>query len=99
MNTSDLIDLKWKLAESKLVGTPSFQNTKSEVKNLRNGEPSCLPPVLKGEYEHFRSDRPEMEACRIKAGGNAELSKHKIRSQESAQRGTFMPAAGAQRRI
>src|ERR1035437_6660636 len=36
-----VIDLKWKLADSKLVGTPSFQNTKSEVKNLRNGEASC----------------------------------------------------------
>ncbi len=48
-----VIDLKWKLTESKLVGTPSFLNEKSVVKNLRNPEPKCLPPVLKGEYEHY----------------------------------------------
>ncbi len=48
-----VIDLKWKLSEAKLVGTPTFQNTKSEVKNLQDREPSCLPPVLKGEYEHY----------------------------------------------
>jgi hypothetical protein len=47
-----VIDLKWKLSESKLVGTPSILNEKSVVKNLRNPEPKCLPPILKGEYEH-----------------------------------------------
>jgi hypothetical protein len=48
-----IIDLKWNLAESKLVGTPGVENTKSIVKNPRNPEPSCLPPILKGEYEHY----------------------------------------------
>lgn len=48
-----VIDLKWNLPDSKLVGTPTFQNMKSEVKNLRNWESKCLPPVLKGEYEHY----------------------------------------------
>ena len=48
-----VIDLKWNLPESRLVGMPTFQNMKSEVKNLRNWEPKCLPPVLKGEYEHY----------------------------------------------
>jgi hypothetical protein len=47
------IDLKWSLTESKMVGAPSFQNEKSQVQNLRNYDPKCLPPVLKGEYEHF----------------------------------------------
>lgn len=47
------IDLKWKLSESKLVGTPTFRNEKSTVKNLRDYEPKCLPPILKGEYEHY----------------------------------------------
>jgi len=63
-----VIDLKWKLAESKLVGTPSFQNTKSEVKNLRNSEPSCLPPLLKGEYEHY-----ELQGIKQGLGGALEL--------------------------
>jgi hypothetical protein len=63
-----VIDLKWNLAESKLVGMPSFQNTKSEVKNLRNSEPSCLPPVLKGEYEHY-----ELQAIKQGLGGALEL--------------------------
>jgi hypothetical protein len=48
-----VIDLKWDLSESKLAGTPVFQNSKSEVKNLRNWEAKCQPPVLNGEYEHF----------------------------------------------
>ena len=47
------IDLAWDLTQSKLVGTPTFRNTKSAVKNLRNVEPNCLPPTLKGEYEHY----------------------------------------------
>jgi hypothetical protein len=47
------IDLKWKLSESRLVGTPTIRNEKSTVSNLRNYEPKCRPPVLKGEYEHW----------------------------------------------
>jgi hypothetical protein len=48
-----VIDLTWKLSESKLVGTPTFQNTKTTLTNLRDREPSCLAPVLKGDYEHY----------------------------------------------
>ena len=48
-----LIELDWKLGESKLSGTPQIQNFKSSARNLRNPEPKCLPPILKGEYEHF----------------------------------------------
>jgi hypothetical protein len=47
------IDLDWKLSESKLVGTPRIQNSKSVVTNPHDSERSCLPPVLKGEYEHY----------------------------------------------
>jgi len=63
-----VIDLKWKLSESKLVGTPTIQNTKSEVGNPRNPEPSCLPPVLKGEYEHY-----ELQGIKQGLGGALEL--------------------------
>ena len=48
-----VIDLDWKLSEAVLAGTPTFLNKKSEAKNLRNYQPGCQPPVLKGEYEHF----------------------------------------------
>ena len=48
-----IVDLTWKLSESKLVGTPTFQNVKSVVKNVADHEPKCLPPVLKGEYEYY----------------------------------------------
>ncbi|MFA5937907.1 MAG: hypothetical protein WC809_01015 [Sinimarinibacterium sp.] len=48
-----VIDLDWKLSESKLAGTPKIQNEKSTSNNLRNAEAACLPPVLKGEYEHY----------------------------------------------
>lgn len=63
-----VIDLKWKLSESTLVGTPSIQNTKSELKNPRNAEPSCLPPILKGEYEHY-----ELQGIKQGLGGALEL--------------------------
>ena len=48
-----VIDFTWKLSEMKLVGAASFQNTKSTVVNPVDYEPKCLPPVLKGEYEHY----------------------------------------------
>ena len=48
-----VIDLTWKLSELKLVGQPTFQNFKSTVARLSDREPKCLPPVLKGEYEHY----------------------------------------------
>jgi hypothetical protein len=35
------------------VGTPRIQNFKATARNLRNPEPKCLPPILKGDYEHF----------------------------------------------
>ncbi len=48
-----VIDFTWKLSEMKLVGAATFQNTKSTVTNPVDSEPKCLPPVLKGEYEHY----------------------------------------------
>src|SRR6185369_15679842 len=33
--------------------SPTFQNAKTVVTNLSDREPKCLPPVLKGEYEHY----------------------------------------------
>jgi hypothetical protein len=48
-----VIDLTWKLSESKMVGQPTFQNSKTTLTNPRDFEPKCLPPILKGEYEHF----------------------------------------------
>jgi hypothetical protein len=62
------IDLKWKLAESMLSGTPTFQNTKSSVTNPRNPEPKCSPPIIKGEYEHF-----ELQGIKQGLGGALEL--------------------------
>jgi hypothetical protein len=48
-----VIDFTWKLSEMKLVGQAAFQNTKTTVTNPVDSEPKCLPPVLKGEYEHY----------------------------------------------
>jgi hypothetical protein len=62
------IDLKWKLAESMLLGTPTFQNAKSGVTNPRNPEPKCSPPVIKGEYEHY-----EIQGIKQGLGGALEL--------------------------
>jgi hypothetical protein len=48
-----VIDLQWKLSESKLVGTPVMQNSKTVIVKPHDREPSCSPPILKGEYEHY----------------------------------------------
>jgi hypothetical protein len=48
-----VIDLTWKLSEAALVGTPTFKNSKSIAQKLRDRSPTCLAPVLKGEYEHY----------------------------------------------
>lgn len=48
-----VIDLVWNLPELKLVGVPTFQNFKTTVSNVADYEPKCLPPVLKGDYEHY----------------------------------------------
>jgi hypothetical protein len=63
-----VIDLSWKLSEAKLVGQPTFQNTKSTALNPRDREPSCLPPLLKGEYEHY-----ELLAVKDGLGGALEM--------------------------
>jgi hypothetical protein len=47
------VDLTWKLSESKLVGQPTFQNVKTVVRNVGDRSTNCLPPVLRGDYEHF----------------------------------------------
>lgn len=46
-------DLTWQLSTSKLVGKPTFQNVKTVVRNVADREPKCLPPVMKGAYEHY----------------------------------------------
>jgi len=63
-----VIELDWKLSESKLVGAPKILNEKSTVNNLRNAEPKCLPPILKGEYEHY-----ELLGIKDGLGGALEL--------------------------
>jgi hypothetical protein len=62
------IDLTWKLSAAQLVGAPTFKNYKSAATNLSDAEPSCLPPILKGEYEHY-----ELTAVKDGLGGALEL--------------------------
>lgn len=38
-----VVDITWKLSESKLVGQPTFQNTKFVVKNVATESPSAWP--------------------------------------------------------
>ena len=42
---------EWSLTEAKLLKVTTLKNFASEVKNLRDREATCLPPVLKGAYE------------------------------------------------
>jgi hypothetical protein len=63
-----VIDLVWKLSEMKLVGKPTFQNFKSSASNFTDREPTCLPPVLKGDYEHY-----DVLAIKEGLGGTLEM--------------------------
>lgn len=54
---ADVVDrvsmtFEWSLSEMKLLKVTSLRNYPSEVKNLRDREPKCLPPTLHGNYEH-----------------------------------------------
>lgn len=53
---ADVVDrvsmaFEWSLSESKLLKITTLKNYPSEVKNLRDREPKCNPPVLKGSFE------------------------------------------------
>ena len=53
---ADVVDrvsmtFEWSLSGAKLLKVTSIKNYPSEVKNLRDREPKCLPPVLKGPLE------------------------------------------------
>jgi len=45
------MNLEWSLGEGRLLNVTALKNYPSEVKNLRDREPSCLPPVLNGPLE------------------------------------------------
>lgn len=64
-----VIDLTWKLSEAKLVGTPTFQNSKSTVTKLRDRESVCLPPVLKGDLEFY-----DLQTVKDGLGGSIHLT-------------------------
>src|SRR5687768_15886524 len=53
---ADVVDrasfnLEWNLAEMKLLSVSAIKNGTAEVSKLRDREPKCLPPVLKGPLE------------------------------------------------
>lgn len=55
---ADVVDrvgmtFEWNLAEARLMKVTSLRNYPSEVKNLRDREPKCFAPVLKGPYEEM----------------------------------------------
>jgi hypothetical protein len=71
-----VLDFTWKLSEMKLVGAAKFQNSRTTLTNPVDYEPKCLPPVLKGEYEHY-----EVLGIKEGVGGSLELqvqTKHPI---------------------
>jgi len=48
-----LLEFDWDPGREKLLGPVKIGNAKSELKDLRNVERSCPPPVPKGDYEHI----------------------------------------------
>jgi len=52
------IDFLWDLAQG-LVGEAKFVNVATTTTNLRDLEPTCLPPVLKGPFEFYDLQKVE----------------------------------------
>jgi hypothetical protein len=46
-------DLEWDLRNGTLAHVLKIENFQTKIANLRQGEPKCAPPVLRGEYEHW----------------------------------------------
>ena len=47
------IDLEWDLRNGTLAHVLKIENFQTKLANVRQGEPKCAPPVLRGEYEHW----------------------------------------------
>jgi hypothetical protein len=45
------MNLEWILGDARLQKVSNLKNYPAEVKNLRDAEPKCLPPVLKGALD------------------------------------------------
>jgi hypothetical protein len=46
-------DLEWNLRDGMLAHVLKIENFESKAVNVRQGEPKCAPPVLRGAYEHW----------------------------------------------
>jgi hypothetical protein len=46
-------DLEWDLRNGTLAHVLKIENFATKAANVRQGEPKCAPPVLRGEYEHW----------------------------------------------
>jgi hypothetical protein len=46
-------DLEWDLRNGTLAHVLKIENFATKAVNLRQGEPKCAAPVLRGEYEHW----------------------------------------------
>lgn len=44
-------DMEWDLGNGRLVKVGPARNFPAEAKNVANGEPKCMPPVLKGRFD------------------------------------------------
>lgn len=45
------LDMEWNLGNAQLVKLHRLDNFPAEAANLANGEPKCMPPVMKGKFE------------------------------------------------
>ncbi|MHB8797182.1 MAG: hypothetical protein ACYDBY_01850 [Thermoanaerobaculia bacterium] len=92
-------DMEWDLGNGKLVKVGPVRNVPAEAKNVANGEPKCMPPVLKGRYdqsvlgiaEGFSGDVvltietswPDVEVVQVCSGSRRLVRARKESRQES----------------
>jgi len=75
-----------------MVGRPAIQNEKSVVKNLRNSESKCLPPMLSGDHEHS-------ELLEIKEGPGGALGVDGHESDDGEEESARKPGQGGRKRL
>lgn len=87
-----VVELDWDLRKQVPIGTPKFDNGKSETKNYRNPEKACTPPVAKGPFEYFTIEE-------VKASQGAKVELKGTRTYPDTDVNVECPASRALKRV
>jgi hypothetical protein len=59
------VDFTWDVKKSKVLGTVTVTDGKTELTNIKSDGTNCPPPQLKGDYEHFQMVSQSVDGAQI----------------------------------